>query len=401
MHDLSERLLLENQLRQSQKMEAVGRLAGGVAHDFNNLLTVIGGRAVMALDRVRGDPVLQPALEIIARTADRAAALTSQLLAFSRRQILQPRVLEINAVVKGIEPILRRVIGEDVDLVLEVDPAAGTVRADPGQLEQVILNLAVNARDAMPQGGRLVLETANVELDETYARQHADARPGAHVLLAVSDTGTGMDAATQARLFEPFFTTKPLGKGTGLGLSTVYGIVRQSEGHVAVYSELGHGTSFKVYLPRVDAAPDPTPVAGPAAPTGGTETVLLVEDEEGLRELAREILEMQHYTVIEAATPGEALARLERHPDPIHLLVTDVIMPQMSGRQLAAQVTRRRPEVRVLYMSGYTDDAIVHHGVLDPGTPFLQKPFTPASLARKVREILDAPLPQVPDPPDV
>jgi signal transduction histidine kinase/ActR/RegA family two-component response regulator len=390
VHDLSETKRLEEQLRQSQKMEAIGHLAGGVAHDFNNLLTVIGGRALLALERSRHDPGLQPALELIARTADRAAALTGQLLAFSRRQILQPRVLDVNTVLAGVEPILRRTIGEDIDLVIRSDPAVGRVRADPGQLEQVILNLSVNARDAMPEGGQLTLETANVVLDETYARHHPDVQPGSYVLLAVSDTGIGMDAATRARLFEPFFTTKETGKGTGLGLSTVYGIVKQSGGHIDVYSEPGQGAAFKVYLPRADAAPQPVEAPVEGASPRGSETVLLVEDEEGLRTLAREILELQGYTLIEASNPGEALARLEAHHGPIHLLVTDVVMPQMSGRELASRVAAARPETRILYMSGYTDDAIIRHGVLDPGTPFLQKPFAPDSLARKVRDALDA-----------
>jgi len=383
---------LEDQLRQTQKVEAVGRLAGGVAHDFNNLLTVITGRAEMLLSRLGSDDPLRRHVQLIGKTAERAAALTRQLLAFSRKQVLQPKVLDLQAVVAGMEKMLRRLIGEDIELVAVPDPALGRVKADPGQLEQVILNLVVNARDAMPEGGRLTLETADVELDEAYARRHAGATPGRYVMLAVSDTGVGMDAATQARLFEPFFTTKGPGKGTGLGLATVYGIVKQSGGNIWVYSEPGRGTTFKIYLPRVDEAVEAVePGQVLAEWPRGWETVLLVEDEEGVRDLAREIIQLQGYTVLEARHPGEALLVNEEHAGRIHLLVTDVVMPQMSGRELADRLASMRSETKVLYMSGYTDDAIVRHGVLDAHTPFVQKPFTPEALLRKIREVLDTP----------
>jgi len=379
----------QDQLVQAQKMEAVGRLAGGVAHDFNNLLTVIRGRGQMLLQRLAPDDRLRRHVELIDHTAERAAGLTKQLLAFSRKQVLQPSVLDLNAIAAGTEKMLRRLIGEDIDLVTVLDPTLGRVKADPSQVEQVILNLVVNARDAMPQGGRLTIETQKVELDEAYARWHPGVRPGRYVMLAVSDTGVGMDAETQARLFEPFFTTKGPGKGTGLGLATVYGIVKQSGGNIFVYSEAGRGATFKVYLPRVDEpaeAIEPGPL--PGVTPRGSETVLLVEDEEGLRDLAREVLEGQGYTVLEARHPGEALLMSERHEGPIHLMLTDVVMPGMSGRALADRLVPTRPPMKVLYMSGYTDDAIVHHGVLEQGVAFVEKPFTPA---RKVREVLDTP----------
>jgi signal transduction histidine kinase/ActR/RegA family two-component response regulator len=382
----------EEQLRQAQKMEAIGRLAGGVAHDFNNLLTVIGGRSALLLMRLDGADRSRRDIELIKKTADRAATLTRQLLAFSRKQILQPKVLDLNAIVAGMEPLLRRLISEDIALATRRAPDLGRVKADPGQIEQVILNLAVNARDAMPRGGQLTLETRNVVLDETYARGHPDVRPGPHAMLAVTDTGVGMSAKTRERLFEPFFTTKRPGEGTGLGLATVYGIVKQSGGNIGVYSELDFGTSFKIYLPLVEetvAVADVIP--GATAPVRGSEKVLIVEDEEDLRALAREILETHGYSVMEASTPEAALRAVAEHRDGIDLLVTDVVLPQMSGRELADRLLAGRPGLRVLFMSGYTDDAIVRHGVLELDMPFLAKPFTPENLARRVREALDAP----------
>jgi GAF domain-containing protein len=384
----------QHQLTQAQKMDAVGRLAGGIAHDFNNLLTVILGHADLLLDPLRPEDPLRRRLDLIKTTAGRAADLTRQLLAFSRKQVLQPAVLDLNAVTAGTQEMLGRLIGEHIALVTALDPALGRVKADPGQIEQVIMNLVINARDAMPHGGHLTLETANVELDEAYVRGHVEARPGPCVMLAVSDTGVGMSPEVQAHIFEPFFTTKGPGQGTGLGLATVYGIVKQSGGYIDALSEPGHGTSFKIYLPRVEEAVavgtrDPAPTAAPK----GTETILLVEDQDGVRELARDILRANGYTVFEARHGGEALLTCERHPGPLHLLLTDVVMPQMSGRELAERLAPLRPAMRVLYMSGYTEDAVVHHGVrtVGSGPGFLQKPFTPATLACKVREILDPP----------
>ena len=388
--DVTERKRLEDHLRQSQKMEAIGRLAGGVAHDFNNLLTVISGRAQIELLRPELSGPSRRNIDLIAEAASRASTLTKQLLAFSRKQVLQPRVLDVDIVVAGMEPLLRRLIGEDIDLVTATEPGLGRVRADPGQLEQVVLNLAVNARDAMPRGGRLTVETANAELDEAYARQQADVHPGPYVILAVSDTGVGMDAETRAHLFEPFFTTKGVGEGTGLGLATVYGIVKQSGGHITAYSEVGRGTTIKIYLPRVDAASE---VRGaepePVVLRRGSETVLLVEDDEAVRELTCEVLEMHGYTVLAVADAGEAPRVLEGASRPIHLLVTDVVMPRLSGRELTERLRSLRPGLKVLYISGYAGTAVVHHGVLDPGTPFLQKPFTPDALLRSVRKVLD------------
>ncbi|HEU4403171.1 MAG TPA: PAS domain S-box protein [Candidatus Polarisedimenticolia bacterium] len=389
--DVSERRRLEDQLRQSQKMEAIGRLAGGVAHDFNNLMTAVSGYSELLLGRFEKDDPVRRDLEEIKKAGDRAAALTRQLLAFSRRQVLRPEVLDLNAVVAGMDQMLRRLIGEDIELMTALSPALGMVRADPGQIEQVIMNLAVNSRDAMPRGGKLTIETGNIDLDETYARGHAEARPGAYVMLAVSDTGEGMDAETRAHLFEPFFTTKGQGEGTGLGLSMVYGIVKQSGGNVWVYTEPGHGTTVKVYLPHVARGAER--VAAPAVASGpahGDETVLLVEDEEVVRSLAREILEMHGYSVLVARDGLEALQICERHPGRIHLLLTDVVMPRMNGRDLVERAAPMRPDMRILFMSGYTSDTIVHHGVLDPGTAYLQKPFSVDGLAHRVREVLDA-----------
>ena len=387
--DITERRYLEDQLRQAQKMEGIGRLAAGVAHDFNNLLTAIGGRCYLVLNALTSENPIRREIEIIQDAAERAAKLTHQLLAFSRKQILDPCVLDLNATVTGIEPLLRRMIREDIEIATALDSAAGRVKADAGQIEQVLLNLAVNASDAMPNGGWLTLATGNVTLDEAYARIHAEVEPGPYVMLSVSDTGHGMTAEVQAHIFEPFFTTKEVGKGTGLGLATVYGIAKQSGGHITVHSEPGHGAVFKLYLPRVEEAPG---AAEPARPTEitrrGSETVLLVEDDEPLRTLAREILSIQGYTVLDATSPSEALRLADAHPGPIHLLLTDVVMPQMNGRQVADHLLAARPGLKVLFMSGYTDAAIVEHGVLEPGTHFLQKPFTPDGVSRKVREVL-------------
>ena len=380
----------QSQLLQAQKMEAVGQLAGGIAHDFNNLLTVITGRAELLLGRLADRDPARPGVELIRRTADRAAALTRQLLAFSRKQILQPVNVDLNTVAARNEPMLQRLIGEHVTIATTLDPSLGTVSADPTQLYQVIVNLAVNARDAMPGGGRIALSTANVEFDDADARRHPGLQPGRYVMLAVADTGTGMDALTQAHIFDPFFTTKEPGKGTGLGLSTVYGIVKQSGGYIQVDSQPGRGATFRIYLPRIEA-PAPAPVVTPApqAPDRGTESIVIVEDEGELRALAQEVLEAQGYTVLSARDPEEALRLLDEFGGPIHLLLTDVVMPGMSGRELANRLAPGRPDMKVLYMSGYTDDAILHHGVLDPGLAFMPKPFTPAALASKVREVLD------------
>ncbi|HWR34798.1 MAG TPA: PAS domain S-box protein [Clostridia bacterium] len=388
--DITERRTLEDQLRHSQKMEAVGRLAGGVAHDFNNLLTVIKGYSDLMLPELAPGNPMRNEVEEIRKAADRAASLTRQLLAFSRRQVLAPKVLDLNAIVTNMDKLLRRLLGEDVELLTVLAPSLGHVKADPGQIEQVIMNLAVNARDAMPSGGRLTIETTNFVIDESYSREHAMVKPGEYVMIGVSDNGIGMDAETASHVFEPFFTTKEMGKGTGLGLSTVYGIIKQSGGHVWVYSEPGLGSTFKVYLPVVEGGPEAM-VTRPAAggTYRGTETVLLVEDEDGVRALVREVLQRHGYVVIESQHGGEALIACEQHPERIHLLVTDVVLAQMSGREVAKRLCGLRPEMKVLYMSGYTEEAIIHHGVLDPGTAFLQKPFTPTALARKVREVLD------------
>ena len=386
--DMTERRKLEEQLLQSQKMEAVGRLAGGIAHDFNNLLTAVSGYTELLIGQLdEGDPRLESAQEI-RQASRRAAALTQQLLAFSRRQVLEPRVLDLNAVIANMERMLRRVIGEDVELTTSLSPGLWRAKADPAQIEQAILNLVVNARDAMPRGGHLTLETANVELDA----QVPSSAPGPHVMLAVSDTGVGMDTEQQARLFEPFYTTKERGKGTGLGLSTTYGVVKQSGGSIWVYSERGQGTTFKIYLPRCEDPLDVTQeFAPPAIPLTGTETALLVEDEPEVRRLVEKILSMQGYTVISAANPAEAIALSRARTSAIEILVTDVIMPGMNGRELARVLATARPTLRVLYMSGYTDAVIAQEGVLEPGTAFLAKPFTPDALARKIREVLDAP----------
>ena len=378
-------------LRQSQRLESVGRLAGGVAHDFNNLLTAIFGYADLLAEELPADSPGREDVQEIRTAATRAAELTHQLLAFSRQQVLQPVVLNLNDVVENLDKMLTRLIGADVELEAHLAPDLGNVRADVGQLEQVIVNLAVNARDAMPAGGRLTVETANADLGEGYAEAHRPVVPGRYIMLAVSDTGTGMDAVTKSRLFEPFFTTKVPGKGTGLGLATVYGIVKQSGGYIWVYSELDHGTTFKVYLPLVEAPAETVraPVATTGSP-GGTETVLLAEDDEMLRPLARELLAKLGYRVLEAPDAATALATARAHPGEIHLLISDVVMPGENGVQLARQLMADRPRLRVLYISGYTDEAVVRHGLLAPGLNFLQKPFTPDVLARKVRDVLDA-----------
>ena len=382
----------EERLRQAQKMEAVGRLAGGIAHDFNNLLTVIVSYCDLMLeDLAAGDPK-RADLGEIRKAADGAAALTRQLLAFSRQQVLEPRVMDLKATIASTEKLLVRLIGEDIRLTTSLAPDLGAVRADPGQLGQIIVNLAVNARDAMPAGGRLTIEAANVEMDEAYVRGHAPAGPGRYVMLALSDTGIGMDEQTQARIFEPFFTTKGVGKGTGLGLATVYGIVKQSGGFIWVYSEPGRGTTFKVYLPRVDEPAEAAAApAVQAEPRRGAETVLLVEDAASVRVVTRQVLERYGYTVLEAPDGETALHLAAKHPGPIHLLLTDVVMPGLSGRQLVEQLARLRPDMKALYTSGYAANAIAHHGILESGIAYLAKPFTPETLARRVREVLDAP----------
>jgi PAS domain S-box-containing protein len=396
--DVTERRALEQQLQQSQKMEAVGRLAGGIAHDFNNLLMVISGYSEFLLDRLGPDPALRSPAQEIASAAGRATSLTRQLLAFSRKQMLAPKILDLNGVVTENLKMLTRMIGEDIDLVMVPAAGLGPVRADAGQIEQVIMNLAVNARDAMPSGGKLTIETSNISLDEEYARFHAPLRPGNYVMLAISDTGAGMNSETQSHIFEPFFTTKGT-KGTGLGLSTVYGIVKQSGGYIWVYSESGKGTTFKIYLPRVaDAVESRAVVAVPAesiAAEPGTETVLLVEDEANLRYLARQYLEKQGYRVLEAADGAVATQIAVAHEGIIHLLLTDVIMPGMNGRELAQRISEIRPNVKVLYMSGYTENVIGRNGTLDAGVRLLQKPFTLRDLKSKVREVLDSFPPEV------
>jgi two-component system, cell cycle sensor histidine kinase and response regulator CckA len=379
----------EDQLRQAQKMEAIGRLAGGIAHDFNNLLSVILSYSELLLQS-EDDLAGRPMIVEMNRAGERAAELTRQLLAFSRRQVLEPKVLDLNQVLAQLSAMLARVLGEDIDLkTLPLAPVA-TVRADPGQLEQVIMNLVVNARDAMPTGGKMTLATSSVELEEAYAVDHLEVTAGPYVLLTVSDTGVGMAEATRARVFEPFFTTKPLGQGTGLGLSTVYGIVKQSGGTIWVYSEPGNGTTFKIYLPRVEEAPSAGPVAEAPAAVGGIETILLIEDEDQVRQVATDILTPLGYRVLAAHGPEHAERLCATHPDPIELLLTDVVMPEVDGPQLARRISRLRPGIRVLFMSGYTDDAIVHRGLLDSGTAFVAKPLTPLALARKVRAVLDA-----------
>jgi PAS domain S-box-containing protein len=397
--DISGRRLLEEQLRQSQRMEAVGKLAGGVAHDFNNLLTVIQGRAEIIRSKLGPAHALRRDVELIHTAAERGAMLTRQLLAFSRKQVLKPKVLDVASVVDGMASMLRRVIGEDIDLRIEHRRRGACIEADPGQIEQLIMNLAVNARDAMPSGGRLTIATTPVNLDAAAAERHPPLAPGPYVTLSVSDTGCGMDAEIRAHLFEPFFTTKERGKGTGLGLSTVYGIVQQHGGSIVVETEVGRGSAFVVLLPRL---PVPASDLGTSAEAGepprGAETVLLVEDEEQVRAFARETLETAGYTVLEAADPGRALRLASEHAGAIHVVLTDLVMPEMSGRELAERLKSVRPGIRVAYMSGYTDDAIIAHGMRDRNASFLQKPFGRGSLARLVREALDRPRRDAPAP---
>ena len=389
--DITARRQLEQQFRQAQKMDAVGQLAGGVAHDFNNMLTAITGYSGLLLDDLETGDRRREDVDEIKKAANRAAVLTRQLLAFSRQQMLQPRVLDLNATIAELQKMLGRLIGDDIDLATQLDPALGSVKADGGQIEQVLMNLVVNARDAMPQGGKITVETANVELDDEYARKHAVTRPGAYVMLAVSDTGVGMDSETQARIFEPFFTTKEPGKGTGLGLSTVYGIVKQSDGHVWVYSELGRGTTFKVYLPRVEEVAENADLSESAAPSrGGTETILLVEDDEAVRGLALRVLRRTGYTVLEATTGVDALRICADAGATIDLVVTDMMMPEMGGRELAQKLAEVHPRAQLLFMSGYTEEAVRKNGFLEPGVAFLEKPFTADGLRDMVRQALDA-----------
>jgi two-component system cell cycle sensor histidine kinase/response regulator CckA len=387
--DVTGRRQLEDQLRQAQKMEAVGMLAGGVAHDFNNLLTIITGYSQLILNSLGPHDGNRHSAEQIMKAGERAAALTKQLLAFSRRQVLQPKVLELNKLVSGLTTMLQRLIGEDIELRLALEPDLGRISADPGQIEQVLMNLVVNARDAMPKGGILTIETRNVHLDETYTARHISVKAGSYIQLAVSDNGSGMDTATKERLFEPFFTTKGAGRGTGLGLSTVFGIVKQSSGSVEVYSEPSRGTSVKVYLPRID---QPAHIDTPDAArktARGTETILVVEDDEMVRTLVRETLDREGYKIIDAPGPIEARRMSQNHGGAIQLLITDVVMPKISGRELAEQIIGDRPDIKVLYMSGYTDNAVLNSGILQKEVAFLQKPFTPAALTEKVRDILE------------
>jgi PAS domain S-box-containing protein len=389
--DVTDRKHLTDQLRQSQKMQAIGELAGGVAHDFNNLLMVVKGHAQLLLQRMPKDASLHHSVEQMEKAADRAASLTRQLLAFSRKQVLQPRVLDMNDVVGGMIKMFSRVIGENIEMAFVPGANLGRTKADPGQIEQVLLNLVVNARDAMPDGGRLTIETANVQLDHTYAAGHVTVEPGPYIMLTVTDTGCGMDVETQSRIFEPFFTTKEAGKGTGLGLATVYGVVKQSGGYIWVYSEVGCGSTFKIYLPQVaEEVEAPVVASETGGSLAGTETILFVEDEQSVRELVRDYLRGEGYSVLDAGDGIEALQVAAAHNGPIHILVTDVVMPRLSGRDLAAKLSAERRNLKVLFISGYTDDTVVRHGVLDGGVAFLQKPFNLKALAEKIREVLKA-----------
>ena len=387
--DVTERRVLEDQFRQAQKMEAVGRLAGGVAHDFNNLLMVISGYTEVLMEHTAQDHALHPKIAAIQQAADRATTLTRQLLAFSRKQLLELKVVDVNAIVKDIERLLRPLIGENIELVTRLSADLGRTRADAGQIEQVIMNLVVNSKDAMPNGGTITIQTANETLDDDLQRECSYIQPGPYVMLSIEDNGHGMDKETQSRIFEPFFTTKEKGKGTGLGLSTVYGIIKQSGGYVLAQSEVGRGTTFRIYLPRVEEPAENASVTRASkSVTGGSETVLLVEDEESVRQLVRETLEAKGYKVLEADHGAAALRVASDHHGPIDMLITDVVMPGMSGRELSEQLSASDPDIKILYLSGYTEDAVVHQGVLEPGTSFLQKPFTLQALARKVREVL-------------
>ncbi len=389
--DITERKRLEEQLYQAQKLESVGRLAGGVAHDLNNVLTVIIGHSQMALRGLPEGAPLRGRVEEISLAGERAAALTQQLLAFSRKQVIQPRPIDLNAVVVEMNKMLRSLLRENIEMVTRLDPELGQVMSDPGQINQVLMNLMVNASDAMPDGGRLIIQTSNAELDRNFADEHPDVTPGPYVLLEVSDTGAGMDENVQQHIFEPFFTTKDVGEGTGLGLSTVYGIVRQSRGWIGVSSEPGKGTTFQIYLPRVDVPVEPEKVvARGGGPRQASETVLLVEDQEDVRKLARSVLETSHYRVLEAAGGAEALALAREHAGPIHLMLTDVVMPGMTGKELAGHLKPLRPEMKVLYMSGYTENIIAHGGFLETGIAFIAKPLTPDALLAKIAEVLDA-----------
>lgn len=389
--EIAERKRLEAQLLQAQKMESIGRLAGGVAHDFNNLLTVIRGYTDIVLADLSSEHPSAPDLEAIRGAAERASGLTRQLLAFARKQIIEPRALNLNDLILDIDRLLRRVIGEDIELVTRPAPDLGMVNVDYGQLEQVLLNLAVNARDAMPTGGKLTIETQNVILDRAYNTNHLDVVPGPYILLAVSDTGTGMTPEVQAQIFEPFFTTKEQSKGTGLGLAMCYGIVRQHQGYIWVYSEVGEGTTFKIYLPEVEVVDSsPSQIQDSIVLTHSTETILLVEDEASVRELAARVLRGQGCTVLEATHGSEALRVASELSGTIDLLLSDVVLPQMSGKALAEHLEALYPALKVVFMSGYTDNAIVHHGRLDDGVQFIQKPFTPDELVRKIRSVLDA-----------
>jgi len=397
LHDITEQKRadeemksLQEQLRQSQKMEAIGRLAGGIAHDFNNLLTIIKGYSQLSLIELKEDSSLKKNIEHIHGATDRAANLVRQLLAFSRRQILEMKVLDLNTILTNLDNMLRRVIGEDIELITVLAEDLGRVKADPGWIEQAIMNLVVNARDAMASGGKLTIETGNVDLDEAYVGGHVGVKPGRYVMLSVSDTGVGMTPEVMERLFEPFFSTKEKDKGTGLGLSTIYGIVKQSDGDIWVYSEPGNGSTFKIYLPRVDEPLEEQreKVLGDDL-LRGSETILLVEDEEEVRKLAVRVLERQGYKVLAARNGDEALLICKQHQGPIHLLLTDVVMPGMNGHEVAKRLESLHPETKALYMSGYTDDAIVLHGVLVAGVNYIQKPFTVDALTKKVREVLE------------
>jgi PAS domain S-box-containing protein len=388
--DLTAEKALQAQFLQAQKMESVGQLAGGIAHDFNNLLTVINSTAELAAMGLSEDDSMREELLTIGTAGTKAAALTRQLLAFSRQQILQPAVISLNSVVLHLEGMLRRVISENIELVIRLDDALSNVSVDPGQIEQVIINLVINSRDAMPNGGQVIIETRNIALDETFASTHAAVRPGPHVMLAISDTGVGMNQATQLKIFEPFFTTKDPAKGTGLGLSTAYGIVKQSGGDIQMYSEVGHGTTIKIYLPRVGGESRESEAARPLRAERGTETILVVDDAVEVCSMAKRVLERAGYTVLAAGSGVEALSLLDHREGPVHLMLTDMVMPGMSGRELSERIATSQPDTKILYTSGYTSDVIVQQGVLDHGLNFIGKPYAISALMSKVREVLDS-----------